>query len=134
MMRKLALPLLTALLVLTGCTTVEETTTLPEDNIEVVAETFDSKNWEKVTIIDIRTPEEFEEGHLEGAVNIDFYEDSFVSELDSLDKDDEVLIYCRSGNRSGQASEIMQELGFTNIIDAGPLENAAQITEIDVVK
>lgn len=133
-MRKLALPLLTALLVLTGCTTVEETTTLPEDNIEVVAETFDSKNWEKVTIIDIRTPEEFEEGHLEGAVNIDFYEDSFVSELDSLDKDDEVLIYCRSGNRSGQASEIMQELGFTNIIDAGPLENAAQITEIDVVK
>ena len=66
-------------------------------------------------IIDIRTPEEFEEGYIENAVNLDFYSDTFKEDLDKLDKNKTYLIYCRSGNRSGQAMPIMKELGFQEV-------------------
>ena len=66
-------------------------------------------------IIDIRTPEEFNEGYIENAVNIDFYSDTFKEDLDKLDKNKTYLIYCRSGNRSGQAMPIMKGLGFKEV-------------------
>lgn len=69
-------------------------------------------------LIDIRTPEELAEtGYIPGAVNIDFYEDDFRSKLGELDKDQPVMLYCRSGNRSGQASDMLLDLGFTEIYD-----------------
>ncbi len=72
-------------------------------------------------VLDIRTPDEFNQGHLEGAVNIDFYESTFASDLDTLDKDAHYVVYCRSDNRSGQAMQTFEELGFTNVteIDGG---------------
>ena len=66
-------------------------------------------------IIDIRTPQEFNEGHIENAVNIDFYSEIFKEDLDKLDKNKTYLIYCRSGNRSGRAMPIMKELGFNEV-------------------
>ena len=63
-------------------------------------------------IIDVRTPEEFTEGYIENAVNIDFYSKTFQDELDNLDKNKPYLIYCRSGSRSGNALNIMKELNF----------------------
>ena len=66
-------------------------------------------------IIDIRTPEEVSEGYIENAVNIDFYADIFKEDLDKLDKNKTYLIYCRSGNRSGQAMPIMKDLGFKEV-------------------
>lgn len=66
-------------------------------------------------IVDIRTPEEFNEGHIENAVNIDFYSDTFKEDLDKLDKNKAYFIYCRSGNRSGRAMPIMKELGFKEV-------------------
>jgi len=66
-------------------------------------------------IIDIRTPEEFNEGHIENAVNIDFYSETFKEDLDKLDKNKTYFIYCRSGNRSGRAMPIMKELGFKEV-------------------
>lgn len=66
-------------------------------------------------IIDVRTPQEYAEGHLENSLLIDFYEDTFREDLDMLDKNKRYLIYCRSGNRSGQARDIMQELGFKEV-------------------
>ena len=63
-------------------------------------------------ILDVRTPEEFAEGHIENAVNIDFYADTFPDELDVLDRDKTYLIYCQSGDRSGSAARMMEELGF----------------------
>ncbi len=66
-------------------------------------------------IIDIRTPKEFNEGHLENAFNIDFYSETFKKDLDKLDKNKTYFIYCRSGNRSGRAIPIMKELGFKEI-------------------
>ncbi len=66
-------------------------------------------------ILDVRTPKEFSEGHVENAVNIDFYEDAFPDELEGLDRDKTYLIYCRTGGRSGSTFKMMRELGFQNV-------------------
>lgn len=68
-------------------------------------------------VLDVRTPEEFAEGHLEDAVMIDFYDPDFADQLADLDPDRPYLLYCRSGNRSGQTTAIMDQLGFTNVAD-----------------
>ena len=68
-------------------------------------------------LLDVRTPEEFDEAHLDGALLIDFYRDDFESAIDELDRDASYVIYCRSGNRSGQTRELMAELGFTDVAD-----------------
>lgn len=85
---------------------------------------------EGLFILDVRTPEEFDEGHLDGAVMIDFYHDDFAEQIADLDRDRPYLIYCRSGNRSGQTRSAMEELGFTDVadIDGGVLAwTAAQL-------
>ncbi|MFC2035804.1 rhodanese-like domain-containing protein [Chloroflexota bacterium] len=66
-------------------------------------------------IVDVRTSEEFTDGHIENAVQIDFYSETFRNELDSLDKDNAYLIYCQSGNRSGRALDMMAELNFKEV-------------------
>ncbi len=66
-------------------------------------------------LLDVRTAPEFEEGHIKGAKNIDFYNPLFKMNLDKLDKNKTYFIYCRSGNRSGQAMQIMKELGFKKV-------------------
>ena len=66
-------------------------------------------------IIDVRTPEEFAEGYIENAINIDFRSETFRDELDKLDKNKKYLIYCRSGGRSGNALNIMAELNFREV-------------------
>ena len=66
-------------------------------------------------IVDIRTPEEFNEGHIENSVNTDFYSETFREELDKFDKSKTYFIYCRSGNRSGRAMPVMKELGFQEV-------------------
>ena len=74
-----------------------------------------------LVILDVRTAEEFQEGHLEGAVMLDFYRDDFADELAKLDPDVPYVLYCRSGNRSGQTLAIMDSLGFTEVteVDGG---------------
>lgn len=75
-------------------------------------------NGENTIVIDIRTKEEFESGHIPGAENIDFYQTAqFSAYLDGLDKTKRYLIYCKSGNRSNQAYEIMKEKGFLNVTE-----------------
>jgi len=68
-------------------------------------------------LIDVRTPEEFDEAHLDGALLIDFYRDDFETAVSELDRNQPYVIYCRSGSRSGQARELMAELGFTDVAD-----------------
>ncbi|NNE72894.1 MAG: rhodanese-like domain-containing protein [Acidimicrobiales bacterium] len=68
-------------------------------------------------VLDVRTPEEFAEGHLEGAMMIDFYRDDFAEQIAALDPEVPYLLYCRSGNRSGQTAEIMTSLGFADVAD-----------------
>lgn len=68
-------------------------------------------------IIDIRTPEEFESGHIENAVMINYYDENFRDELSKLDRDKTYLEYCRTARRSGLALEVFQELGFKNVLN-----------------
>ncbi len=66
------------------------------------------------TIIDVRTPQEYAEGHLPGAVNIDVSSADFVQQVQALDPTAPYAVYCRSGNRSAAAIQEMNQLGFTN--------------------
>lgn len=69
------------------------------------------------TVIDVRTPAEFADGHLEGAVLVDVQSPDFRDRIAELDRDASYVIYCRSGNRSVGARETMAELGFTDVSD-----------------
>lgn len=68
-----------------------------------------------LTLIDVRTPEEHEEGHIEGSVVYNVRADDFAERIDSLDKNETYLIYCRSGSRSQRAIDKMTELGFMDL-------------------
>ena len=70
-----------------------------------------------VITLDVRTPIEFGEGHIEGARLIDFQSGNFENEIAALDKNATYAVYCRSGNRSGQAVKTMQDAGFTNVFN-----------------
>lgn len=72
---------------------------------------------EDLVILDVRTAEEFDEAHIDGAVMLDFYRDDFADQLAELDPDVPYLLYCRSGNRSGQTAGLMSQLGFTDVAD-----------------
>jgi rhodanese-related sulfurtransferase len=79
---------------------------------------------EGVRILDVRTPDEISEGYIEGAQFVDFYRQDFKIEIESLNKEFAYAIYCRSGKRSSQAMEIMQEFGFENLynLEGGIIE------------
>ena len=70
-----------------------------------------------VQLIDVRTPKEFKEGHIKNAGNIDFYESDFLAQMNKLDKNKPLYIYCRSGGRSGKAAKQLKEQGFTEVYD-----------------
>ena len=72
-----------------------------------------------VTVLDVRTPEEYAEGHLEGAVLVDFSAPTFADEIAGLDASQLYLVYCRSGNRSGQAVAVMQQAGLRSAVGHG---------------
>jgi rhodanese-related sulfurtransferase len=69
------------------------------------------------TVVDLRTNEEIAVGFIDGAVQLDFYDPSFSSTLESLDRDAHYLVYCNSGNRSAQTVREMKDLGFTNVTE-----------------
>jgi len=104
--------------VIAGCssaTSAAVETVAPETAAEIITTESDE------VVLDIRTPEEYDQGIIEGAINIDFYDDDFAVQLDALDKDAHYVVYCNSGNRSGQANSIFEDLGFTDVteIDGG---------------
>lgn len=75
-------------------------------------------------IIDVRTQEEWDEGHLaEADLHYNLLNGNFEAQLDSLDKDETYYLYCRSGNRSGKAAELMIENGFANVYNIGGFQN-----------
>jgi rhodanese-related sulfurtransferase len=78
------------------------------------------------TVIDVRTPEEYEAAHVVGAVNINVEDASFSERIAELDPGQPYLLYCRSGRRSALAAQQMAEAGFTEIVDAGGLADLAR--------
>jgi rhodanese-related sulfurtransferase len=114
---------LATLFTMTGCSAAASSQQTDRTTLEVGT----------AMIIDVRTPEEFAAGHLDGAVLIDIKDASFDSKIAELDTEAEYVIYCRSGNRSAQAVERMRAAGFANLTDLGSLENASEVSGIGVV-
>jgi rhodanese-related sulfurtransferase len=106
-MKKLAGILLVLIFALAGCSGSSYETV----DVAKAKELVDSGEIDG--ILDVRTPEEYQAGHIDGAVMIPIQ--VIESEMAKLDKDKTYLVYCRSGNRSQQASEILSENGFKQI-------------------
>lgn len=68
-------------------------------------------------VIDVRTPKEYNSGHIKDAVNMHVYDADFLTRLDSLDKDETVYVYCQVGGRSNEAVEALQSKGFGHIVE-----------------
>jgi rhodanese-related sulfurtransferase len=80
-------------------------------------------------VIDVRTPDEVATGHLHGSINIDIEGADFDAQMNALDKTKNYVVYCRSGNRAGQAIDWMTQNGFTGkLINAGSVADAAVAT------
>jgi len=98
-----------------ACNPVEEPPTqiiediTPQEAFNLIQE---NQNNPDFIILDVRTPEEFAEEHIENAINIDYYSEAFPEEIDKLDRDKIYLIYCRSGIRSRNTLDVFEELGF----------------------
>ncbi|WP_024288116.1 rhodanese-like domain-containing protein [Cellulomonas sp. KRMCY2] len=74
-----------------------------------------------VVVVDVRTPQEYAEGHLDGALNLDVSAPDFATAIAALDPDVTYALYCRSGNRSAQAMDVMSSAGMTSLahLDGG---------------
>ncbi|HEY9169611.1 MAG TPA: rhodanese-like domain-containing protein [Lutibacter sp.] len=87
------------------------------DAIKVLTPTEFKEKAANQTIIDIRTPQEFSQGHIDGAININYYDNNFIDQIAKYDKNQPIFIYCRSGNRTSSASKKIADFGFTEIYD-----------------
>ena len=110
--------ILFVVLLLTGCAvSTDKDVTYKQITISEAMEMMASES--DYIILDVRRPDEFSAGHIPNAVNIP-NESIGADEIDELpDKDRLILVYCRSGNRSKQASEKLVRLGYTNIVEFG---------------
>ncbi|GAB2571202.1 rhodanese-like domain-containing protein [Leucobacter ruminantium] len=120
---KIVLPLTACGLALglQACTSAPASETKPEVSADAI-------------ILDVRTPEEYAAGHLDGAKLLDFNAGAVAEAIPNLDPDAEYLIYCRSGNRAGQAITLMEQAGFPNLTNLGSLKQAARITGLVITE
>lgn len=111
-MRKLLV--LFVFLILSACNSKEETK-LSLIDYETVQTDVIGKD---VQLVDVRTPQEFNAGHIDDAINIDISDpETFTEKVENLDKEKPIYIYCQMGGRSKKASQKLKELGFKNIFD-----------------
>ena len=68
------------------------------------------------TLIDVRTQDEFDLGHIDSAINLDFYSETFQNDILSLTKNETIVLYCRTNNRSSKTANILKENGYRDII------------------
>lgn len=73
---------------------------------------FSQKNTKNVVLVDVRTPEEFEAGHLENAININWYDPEFTNKFQDVHKEKTIYLYCKMGGRSAKAATVLDSLGF----------------------
>ena len=116
------IPILMALLLLSGCAAqVQKEQSYRQINMDEAIAMMEAEN--DYIILDVRTPEEFSEKHIPGAINV-ANETIGSEEIPELpDKDQLILVYCRSGNRSKQASGKLAALGYTNVYEFGGIND-----------
>ena len=86
----------------------------PEINLISVSD-FNELQDSDYTLIDVRTQDEFDLGHIDGAINLDFYSETFQNDILSLPKNETIVLYCRTNNRSSKTANILKENGFKEI-------------------
>ena len=99
--------LLLALVVFVGCAqnkTIDITEVSQKDLISGI-------------VVDVRTPEEYSAGHLDNALNINWYDSDFATQFDAISKDETVYVYCKKGGRSAKAQEKLFSLGFKKVVN-----------------
>lgn len=124
---KRMIPVLLALLLLTGCGGGEGTASYRQISQAEAKEMMDTQ---EVIILDVREQDEYDSGHIPGAVLLPvgaIDEDTAVAVIPA--KDATVLVYCRSGNRSKTASSALAELGYTNVYEFGGIKTWPYETE-----
>ena len=82
-------------------------------------------------IIDVRTIEEWKKGHLDGAIHVEWQD--ILSISDTVAKDKKLYLYCRSGNRSGKATKMLNEIGYHQAINAGSIKKAKELLNRDII-
>ena len=118
---KRIIPILMTLLLLSGCATQSAEKTYRQITMEEAITMMEEET--EYIILDVRTAEEYSEKHIPGAINI-ANESIGTEDIPELpDKDQLILVYCRSGNRSKQASEKLVKLGYTNIVEIGGINS-----------
>ena len=89
-------------------------------------EDFRSRLTEGAVVLDVRTPAEYAHGRLQGAQLVDFLSPDFQRRVEGLDREATYFLYCRSGNRSGQAAEQMRAMGFRDVHNVGGFDELAR--------
>lgn len=118
---KRMIPFLMALLLLAGCGAQSEESSYRQITAEEAAAMMEEERG--YIILDVRTAEEYSEKHIPGAINIP-NETIGTEDIPELpDKEQLILVYCRSGNRSKQAAEKLVKLGYTNIVEFGGIND-----------
>ena len=84
-----------------------------------------------MTVVDVRTEAEWDTGHLEGALHIEWQ--NILNISSDIQKDEEIFLYCRSGNRSGKATKILVDAGYINAKNAGSIEDASELLDIKII-
>lgn len=107
---------------LTGCAATKEENKIAYNKItaEQAKEIIDT---EEVIILDVRTQEEYKEGHIKDALLIPDYDLENLAESKLPDKEKKILVYCRSGNRSASAAKLLIDMGYTDVHDFGGIIN-----------
>ncbi len=85
-------------------------------------------------LVDIRTPEEYQAGHIKGAISIDYYAPDFKEQVSKLDKNKKYLYYCRSGHRSGEAEVLAKVFNFPEVYELDGGINVWKDTGYEIVK
>lgn len=84
-----------------------------------------------LTIIDVRTEAEWKSGYLDGAIHIEWQD---ILQLSSkISKDEEIYLYCKSGNRSGKATKILTDAGYINAKNAGTIKQAGKLLNKEII-
>lgn len=112
MRKKYTLELLIVAMLLAVGSFAQQSQVLNPADFKKIADSVTDKQ-----IIDVRTPEEFESGHIANAVNINFYDEDFAKKIIKLNKQQHILLYCKAGARSAQAAALLEKKGFTHVYD-----------------
>jgi len=118
---KYIIPLVLSLFMLTACAAPQQPQTYRQIGMEEAIAMMEEES--DYIILDVRTPEEFKERHIPDAINVP-NETIGSGDIHQLpDKDQLIMVYCRSGNRSKQASEKLVKLGYTNVVEFGGIND-----------